>query len=147
MPTTPFAAVPAAGGNEKAEPHGRAARKTMEVGNQAEKRKEPIASVLNVSRSAISPVLDRQPFAKQTARGLGFIAQLTLHIQHRSRPSAHPVLGRPPQSMARADICCGEPPEAHDVSAIEGRKAWARLLARIYDIDVLRCPSAQTGCP
>jgi hypothetical protein len=26
------------------------------------------------------------------------------------------------------------------VSAIEGRKAWARLLARIYNIDVLRCP-------
>ena len=26
------------------------------------------------------------------------------------------------------------------MSAIEGRKAWARLLARIYDIGVFRCP-------
>jgi len=33
-----------------------------------------------ILRSATSPVLGRQLFAKQTARGLDFIAQLTLHI-------------------------------------------------------------------
>jgi len=34
----------------------------------------------------------------------------------------------------------GEPTEVHAASASDSRKAWARLLAMIYDVDPWRCP-------
>jgi hypothetical protein len=35
----------------------------------------------------------------------------------------------------RRQAAAGESAEAHEVSAIDSRKAWARLLAMIYDVD------------
>ena len=92
---------------------------------------------------------------------LDFIAQLTLHIPPRGRHllrryglyssrgrgtwKDRPALAsRAPQDwygrQALQPSAAGEPAEVHDVSASERRKAWARLLAMIYDVDPFRCP-------
>jgi hypothetical protein len=92
---------------------------------------------------------------------LDFIAQLTLHIPPRGRHllrryGLYSSRGRGtwkdrPALVSRAPLdwygrqaaqpsAAGEPPEGAEVSAIDRRKAWARLLAMIYDVDPFRCP-------
>jgi hypothetical protein len=92
---------------------------------------------------------------------LDFIAQLTLHIPPRGRHllrryglyssrgrgtwKDRPALAsRAPQDwygrQAAQPPDEGESTVVHDVSASERRKAWARLLAMIYDVDPFRCP-------
>jgi hypothetical protein len=92
---------------------------------------------------------------------LDFIAQLTLHIPPRGKHllrryglyssrgrgtwKGRPALAsRAPQywygRQAGPPPAAEEPTEVHDVSASERRKAWARLLAMIYDVDPLCCP-------
>ena len=94
---------------------------------------------------------------------LDFIAQLTLHIppcgRHLLRRyGLYSSLGRQPWNLERPPrsrlVCpqnwygrqaaqppaAGEPTEVHRVAANERRKARARLLAMIYDVDPLRCP-------
>ena len=87
---------------------------------------------------------------------LDFIAQLTLHIPPRGRHllrhyGLYSFRGRGtwkdrPALSSRAPLpwygrqvlqpsAAGEPVEVHDVSASERRKAWARLMAMIYDVD------------
>jgi hypothetical protein len=89
---------------------------------------------------------------------LDFIAQLTLHIPPRGRYllrryGLYSSRGRGtwkdrPALASRAPLhwygrqvvqpsAPGEPGEVHDVSASERSKAWARLLAMIYDVDPL----------
>jgi hypothetical protein len=93
---------------------------------------------------------------------LDFIAQLTLHVPPRGRhllrryglysSRSRGTLERPPRPgltgppglvrgrQAAPPPAAGEPTEVHGVTASERRKAWARLLAMIYDVDPLRCP-------
>jgi hypothetical protein len=89
---------------------------------------------------------------------LDFIAQLTLHIPPRGRHllrryglyssrgrgtwKDRPALAsRAPQHWygrrAAQPPAAAESAEVHEVSAIDRRKAWARLLAMIYDVDPL----------
>ena len=92
---------------------------------------------------------------------LDFIAQLTLHIPPRGmhllrrfglyssrgrgtwkdRPA---LASRAPQNwygrQAAQPPAAGEPTEDQGVSVSDSRKAWARLLAMIYDVDPFRCP-------
>ena len=92
---------------------------------------------------------------------LDFIAQQTLHIPPRGRHllrryglyssrgrgtwKDRPALAsRAPQNwygrQAVQPPAAGQPTEVHAVNASERSKAWARLLAMIYDVDPLRCP-------
>jgi hypothetical protein len=92
---------------------------------------------------------------------LDFIAQLTLHIPPRGRHllrryglyssrgrgtwKDRPALASraPPDwygRLAAQPPAAAESAEVHEVSAIDRRKAWARLLAMIYDVDPFRCP-------
>jgi hypothetical protein len=96
---------------------------------------------------------------------LDFIAQLTLHIPPRGRHllrryrlyssrgrgtwKDRPALAScAPQNwygrQAAQPPAPGEPTEVHAASASDSRKAWARLLAMIYDVDPWRCPKCST---
>jgi hypothetical protein len=96
---------------------------------------------------------------------LDFIAQQTLHIPPRGRHllrryglyssrgrgtwKDRPALAsRAPQNwygrQAVQPPAAGQPTEVHAVNASERSKAWARLLAMIYDVDPLRCPKCST---
>jgi hypothetical protein len=93
--------------------------------------------------------------------GLDFIAQLTLHIPEkgkhllrrygvyssrsrgtwRDRPG---LRNRAPENWYGFSTVPrtvdNREGEAEEVTKVASRKAWARLLAKVYEIDVLRCP-------
>jgi predicted RNA-binding Zn-ribbon protein involved in translation (DUF1610 family) len=98
---------------------------------------------------------------EQYFSGLDFIARLTLHIPPKgkhlvrrygiySSRSRGTWKRRPALALRAAEGWYGredidetettEPPEEINVSARAWRKAWVRLLAKVYEIDIFSCP-------
>jgi hypothetical protein len=92
---------------------------------------------------------------------LDFLAQVTLHVPPRSRHllrryslyssrgrgtwKSHPALrSRAPANWygrkASADPTIPNAPKDQEVNALSRRKAWARLLAKVHELDVMACP-------
>ncbi|MCX7038097.1 MAG: transposase [Spirochaetes bacterium] len=92
---------------------------------------------------------------------LDFIAQMTLHIPPRGRHllrryglyssrgrgtwKSHPTLrSRAPASWygrnATADPALPDAPKDQEVDALSRRRAWARLLAKVHELDIMACP-------
>ena len=92
---------------------------------------------------------------------LDFIAQVTLHVPPRGKHLVrryglyssrgrgtwkhHPALcSRAPASWygrkAVADPALSDTPEDREVDALCRRKAWARLVAKAHELDVMACP-------
>jgi hypothetical protein len=97
---------------------------------------------------------------------LDFIAQVTLHIPPRGRHlvrryGLYSSRGRGtwkdrPALCTRAPQHCygrkaAQPPTPTDapkdqhLSTLYSRKAWARLLAKVYELDVMACPNCGSG--
>jgi len=98
---------------------------------------------------------------EQYFSGLDFIARLTLHIPPKGKhlvrrygvysSRSRGTWKRRPSLAVRAaegwygrqetaDTVMTEEPEKLSVSAKARRKAWARLLAKVYEIDIFTCP-------
>jgi hypothetical protein len=92
---------------------------------------------------------------------LDFIAQVTLHVPPRGKHlvrryglyssrgrgtwQEHPALrARAPASWygrtASAEPALPGAANDHEVDALSRRRAWARLLAKVHELDVLACP-------
>ena len=92
---------------------------------------------------------------------LDFIAQVTLHVPPRGRHLVrryglyssggretwkhHPAFrSRAPSTCygrnATADPALPDAPKDRELDALSRRKAWARLLAKVHELDIMACP-------
>ena len=122
--------------------------------------REIACSKLSPEGFAVSP----SGFFKGRVRrysSLDFIAQVTLHVPPRGKHlvrryglyssrgrgtwNRHPALRmRAPTGWygrrAAADPSPSDTLKDHEVDALSRRKAWARLLAKVHELDVMACP-------